>query len=263
MSSVIPYMPGTEPYFHRGGATGFLCLHGFTASPAEMRWLAEFVAGEGMTVYTPRLAGHGTDHRDMARMRWRDWYASALDGYYLLRAQCERVFVGGLSMGGTLALLLASDVDTDGVIVLAAPLTYSQRIMAHVHWLRHFVPYTDQSDRSDLPMRVREEQTRRGEPALGRVRYDIWSTSAVAELVAVSRAAYERLPQVTEPLLLVYSQGDTIVRHDQGEIVANRVGSKVVEKHLLQASDHILTQDLESAAVFRLVADFVTRHSSC
>src|SRR4030095_16396304 len=102
MKTHFQIMPGAEPYFHRGGKVGCLCLHGFTASPAEVKWFAQHLAAEGYTVYAPRLAGHGTRPQDLARTRWTDWYASASDGYHLLRQQCEKVFVCGMSMGGLL-----------------------------------------------------------------------------------------------------------------------------------------------------------------
>ena len=53
-----------------GGDVGCLVLHGFTATPSEVRWLAEHLAGQGHTVYAPRLAGHGTTPEALARTRW-------------------------------------------------------------------------------------------------------------------------------------------------------------------------------------------------
>ena len=33
----MPVLPGAEPFFHSGGATGALLCHGFTVSPAAAR----------------------------------------------------------------------------------------------------------------------------------------------------------------------------------------------------------------------------------
>jgi len=251
------HMPGAQPYFHRGGSIGCLCLHGFMASPAEVRWLGEHLAGDGLTVYIPRLAGHGTHYRDMERMRWRDWYGTALDGYHILRQQCERVFVAGLSMGGMLALLLASSLPLDGAAVLAAPVVFNTWRMAHARRIKYIRRYTRQPDRSGLPRLIRDEQARRGEPVLGRVRYDDWSTAAVGELYALSNVVRRALPQITAPLLLIYSQADKTVSPDNAAIIARSVSSKTVEQHLLQHSEHILTQHVERETVFALVAAFI------
>ena len=83
-------MQGAEPFYYPGGRVGCLCLHGLAASPAEVSWLGAYLAGRGLTVCGLRLAGHGADYRHLRYLRWQDWYLSALDGYRLLRAQCDQ-----------------------------------------------------------------------------------------------------------------------------------------------------------------------------
>lgn len=250
-------LPGAEPVFFRGDATGCLCLHGFMASPSEVYWQAKYLAEQGYTVYAPRLPGHGGDHRTMARLRWQDWYNAALDGWHLLRGQCRQVFVIGHSMGGMLGLLLASSVAVDGLAVLAAPVIFRHRLMANANWFKFLRPFTDQSDKTHLGQLVREEQIRRGEPLHGRVRYDIWSTGAVYQLYTLAGVVQEHLPQVTTPLMLIYSQGDQTVTLESRDSILARVGSQHIQQHILQRSDHILTMDVERETVFQLVADFV------
>jgi carboxylesterase len=253
------YLPGAEPDFHRGSAVGCLCLHGFTASPAEVRWLSVHLAQQGLTVHGPRLAGHGADYRDLSRTGWRDWYYSALDGYHILRQQCEQVFVAGLSMGGMLALLLAASIPLEGLAVMASPVTFRSRRMALSRYFKYVIPFSRQPDRSSLPELIREEQARRGEPVLGRVRYDNWSTHAVGELHALAQVVRSQLPRVTAPLLLIYSEADQTVPIENAAIVAREVSSRNIEQHTLRASEHILTQHVERETVFALVADFIAR----
>src|SRR5687767_11571524 len=101
-------VPGAEPFYYPGGAVGVLLIHGFTGAAREVRPVGAVLAAAGYTVLGPRLAHHGTLAADMRRSHWRDWVASALDGYHLLRAQCDTIVVGGLSMGGVLSLYLAA-----------------------------------------------------------------------------------------------------------------------------------------------------------
>jgi len=256
--SLISMMRGAEPYGHSGGDTGCLVLHGFTASPAEVRWLAEHLAGQGHTVVAPRLAGHGTTPEALARTRWPDWYATALDGYHLLRATCRRVVVVGHSMGGLLSLLLASDQPVAGVAALAAPIRFDRQTRA-ARWIYRLRPYTDQTDRTGFPERLRQAQIARGEAPTGRVRYDRWPTRAVAELVTLSNVARTRLGQVDAPLLLVNSTADPTVPPDHARVIATGVASRDIEQHMLHISQHILTQDVEYETVLALVAAFVAR----
>ncbi len=251
--------PGAEPFFYRGGAVGCLCLHGFTASPSEVRWLGEHLAGKGLTVYGARMPGHGTHPQDMARQRWMDWYGATLDGYHLLKGQCEQIFVVGHSMGGMLALLLAAHMPVSGVVALATPVVFRSFVMAQAHWLKWIRPFTDQTDRSHLPGIIREEQSRRGEAVVGRVRYDLWSTAAVGELYALAGVVYDHLPQVKAPLLLINSAADKTVKLENRDIIQARVKSKIIEPQTLQKSDHILPQDSEREVVFEWVSDFIQR----
>lgn len=262
MNTTLPNLqPGAEPIFFQGDAVGCLVLHGFMASPAEVRWLCRTLADQGHTVFAPRLPGHGSDYHDMERMRWQDWYAAALDGYYLLRSQCRQVFIAGHSMGGILALLAGAVVPVDGLVALAAPAGFRSRAMRYAHLLKYVLPYTNQRDKSRLPQIIREEQSRRGEPVVGRVRYDMWSTTAVSQLYRVAEVMYNRLPDVTAPLLLVYSRDDRTVPIMNQDLIAGRVASKVVETFCVEHSDHILIQDVERETVFQRVTDFISTYS--
>src|SRR3954469_24689775 len=104
--SEVPVLPGAEPFSADGGPHGVLVLHGFTGNPQSMRGLAEAFARAGFATELPRLPGHGTTVDDMNTTRWDDWAATADAAYADLAARCERVVVAGLSMGGTLTVLL-------------------------------------------------------------------------------------------------------------------------------------------------------------
>ena len=71
--------------------------------------MGQHLAGLGYTVRIPRLPGHGTTWQEMNRTRWQDWYDAVDTAFRALHAQCSHVVVGGLSMGGALALQLAQD----------------------------------------------------------------------------------------------------------------------------------------------------------
>ncbi|MBL7515780.1 alpha/beta fold hydrolase, partial [Frankia sp. CNm7] len=89
--------------------TGVLLLHGLTATPYSVREWGEFLAAAGLTVRCPLLPGHGTRWQDLASVGWRDWYDAVDDAFEDLRRGHARVFVMGLSMGGTLVLRLAEE----------------------------------------------------------------------------------------------------------------------------------------------------------
>lgn len=250
-------MRGAEPFFYVGNKTGVLVLHGMGASPHEIAWYGQSLHAAGFTVCGPRLAGHGTDHRNMERIRWQDWLASALDGYHMLTSSCERVFISGLSMGGLLALLIAAQQPVDGLVVMAAPLKIDNRLLPYAKWIKYVNPFYDASDQSDFPAYLRTEQIKRGEPNLGRVRYDQWAGRAVQELHSLIGAVDLALPSVTAPALLLYSKADRTVPYSNLNYVRSRIGSDHIETHLYEKSGHILTQHVDREDVAQRSIDFL------
>jgi carboxylesterase len=115
-------MPGAEPWQSEGGPVGVLVVHGFTGNPQSMRPLAEAFAAAGLTVSLPLLPGHGTRVDDMLPTRWQDWSSAVESAHDELAARCEAVCVAGLSMGGTLALHLATRRPEVRGLVLVNPL---------------------------------------------------------------------------------------------------------------------------------------------
>src|SRR5712691_2402872 len=144
----IKIMAGAEPFYFRGGAVGCLCMHGLSAAPQEVYWLGQSLAKHGATVYGPRLYGHGLTVDHMLHMRWQDWYASALDGYYLLKQTCDQVFALGFSMGSLLALRLAATEDVAGVVGLAVPFEPPVKGAWTAHFLRYVLPFVASYDQA-------------------------------------------------------------------------------------------------------------------
>lgn len=272
LSAAVPaapptLMPGAEPFFFPGSGDrariGALCIHGLTASPQEVYWLGKHLAKLGLTVHAPRLAGHGTDFEDMRRTRWQDWYTSALDGFHLLRRQCDKVFILGLSMGGQLTLLLGAELAGQGVaglVVMASPLYFDRTDLQMAHTLRYVKHTIFTFDRATDPLykRVLERQQAHGDPVVGRVAYYRHSSVGISELLKLQAVVKPRLPQITAPTLLIYSEKDSAVPIGNIEAITHGLVSvPQVQTLRLKESDHVLTLDVECDAVFERAGRFI------
>ncbi|MCB0278564.1 MAG: alpha/beta fold hydrolase, partial [Calditrichaeota bacterium] len=114
---------GAEPVFIAGNQTGILFLHGFTASPHELRSFAELIhQKKGFTVSVPLIAGHGESNEILNNTRFNAFQNSADTGYQNLKKICNKIFLVGMSMGGSLCLDLASKYQVDGIILMGTPL---------------------------------------------------------------------------------------------------------------------------------------------
>ncbi|MDP4104860.1 MAG: alpha/beta hydrolase [Bacillota bacterium] len=103
-----PLLPGAEPFFFKGNDIGIMISLGFVGTPQSIRFLGEYIASQGYTVYAPRLKGHGTHFEDMEKCNYQNWIQSLEDGYHFLKQHCRDIFIIGQSMGGTLAINLAN-----------------------------------------------------------------------------------------------------------------------------------------------------------
>jgi alpha-beta hydrolase superfamily lysophospholipase len=111
----------SSPFFLEGGPSGVLLLHGFTATPVEVKLMGQYLHERGYTVSGPLLPGHGTTIEAINVCSWRDWVDHAARAYAELTARCTRVFVGGESLGGLLTLYLGSAYPEIAGLILYAP----------------------------------------------------------------------------------------------------------------------------------------------
>lgn len=251
MKSLPPYtVPGAEPVLLRAGKTACLLLHGFTAQPEEMQFLAADLHGHGYTVLNARLAGHGTDPRDLERVHWTDWLLSVEDGLDLLASLSERIVLIGQSMGAMLALTAAAEYPLAAVVALSTPYAAISpldlalaRVGAAVGWMA-----------KDPDPRHPTLGDRRQAVYPAYARYPLRILLEVAELEkAMSRA----LPEIRVPALLVQSRADTGIGADSLERIHAGLGSAIKEKLWVEGMGHSLVQDEKRQQVFDAIVNFL------
>jgi carboxylesterase len=249
MSRIIPT---AEPFFFSGNQIACLLVHGFTGTPKEMRPLGEYLARQGYTVLGIRLAGHATHPQDMLRTRWVDWLTNVEDGYDLLKGQTVHIFLAGLSMGGSLALLFASRIPVRGVIAMSTPYALPKDPrLPFLEWLAFIKPQVPKG----------EPDWQNPQAALDHVSYPFYPTRSLAELrdlLAEMRAA---LPKVSAPTLLVHSRQDKGVSPQNAESIYARLGCSQKQILWLENSGHIVTREPEQSRLFQAIHQFIQSHT--
>lgn len=250
------------------GAIGVVCIHGFTGTPYEMRYLGESLARAGFSVHGLRLPGHGTRVEDLDETKWSDWAQAVEDAYDRMRVACGQVAVVGQSLGGLLALHLASRrTDVAAVASLAAPLWLEGLSARVARWaaagmLRRFraIPKFYGSD-------VRDRRVRAENPA-----YAAIPTRALAELAAFMRVVEGSLEHVVQPVLVLHGAHDHTAPVACAHRIAERVGRTSnprgpqtarmhpVRTRILPRSYHLLAADVERDIVAAEIVDFLRRH---
>ena len=229
-----------------------LLIHGFTGSPNELLDLGDFLERNGVAVSIPTLPGHGTHPADMFNYKWQDWAEHVQRAFEAFQRKHEDVFVCGLSMGGTLALNLASYNTVAGVISLSAPVTFPNWQKAGVWFLKHVVKFRKKQGGED----VRDLDAK---PKLGS--YQQYPFSAVAELFRLTDHVRDELSKIAQPILIMHSVKDHTIPFPNAQTIYDSVSSVEKRKFDLRESYHLITVDVEKEIVQKEVLDFIKRQS--
>jgi carboxylesterase len=245
----VSIVAGAEPYRHDGGPSGVLLCHGLTGSPASLRPWAEHLAAAGLSVDVPLLPGHGTAWPDLNTTRWPDWFAAVERSLLDLRERCDPVVVGGLSMGGCLALRLAQvhhDAVSGLVLVNPAIASRDRRLLA-LPVLHRVVPSLTALS-GDI-----------AKPGQDEIAYDRTPLRALHSLTQLWKLVVTDLPRVTQPVLIYRSDQDHLVDASSLGLITSRVSSTEVTALPLSRSYHVATLDHDAETIFAGSLDFVRR----
>ncbi len=250
-------MPGAEPFvFDGSGEVGVLLVHGFTGSPYEVRPVGAYLAELGIGSIGVRLRGHGTHPNDMLGCTHRDWLADAEAGLGELLARYRRVFLIGMSMGGTIALNLAARRANDpriaGVVPLCAPLKLVDWRLGLAGILSRLIRWQAWG-RPDIKDQSAWDS---------HVAYRRFRSPAILPLLALLRETIDLLPRVRQPLMVVQARHDNVVPPTNAQLILDGVASG--DKEILWLDDcyHVVTVDFEAPVVNAAIARFIAERSA-
>ncbi len=241
-----PHLEG-ESFYWPGGPDGVLLIHGFTATTAEVRPLGRYLYEHGYTVAGPLLPGHNTFPEDINRCTWQDWTRAVETAYRDVIARCQRVIVGGESMGALLSLYLASEHPEIAAVLCYAPalrLTLSPMQALLLRLMAPFKPYVPKGELSNAELWQG---------------YPVNPLRGAVELLNLQRAVRRRLSRIQQPLLLMQGRRDTAVSSRAPAEIAAGVRSATKETYWLEQSVHTLLLGIEQAKAFELTLDFIHR----
>lgn len=104
-----------------------LLIHGFSASVNEFKLLSEKLKENKIPFYAPMLTGFGLDEYHLLKnIKPKDWLRDVVNAYDLLHNFADKVSVVGHSMGGLLALYIASSKKVNKLILTAPYLIHKR-----------------------------------------------------------------------------------------------------------------------------------------
>ena len=239
---------GGQSFFMKGGSSGVLLVHGFTGLPAELFLLGEFLNRQNFSVLCMRLAGHGVDENNLMRTTKDDWFNSVLDGFYILRGACEKIFVVGHSMGGLLTLKLAAEKNLSKIVTLAAPIFIDDGL-----GLKNLPPKEFCGNACIVQPRKKLNDV----PQAANEVYKKTPLISVHELVELIDDAKKFLPTVTAPILIMHGEDDHTAQPRSARFIMDNVGSPIKIIVTVPNAGHLLPLDENRDFVFDEILNFL------
>ena len=222
--------------------TGVVLVHGFLASPAELRDFGDKLAALGYPVIGVRLRGHGTSPWDLRDRSWQEWLGSVQRGFEIMSAFTEKVCLIGFSTGGALALRLAAEHPEKlaGVVAVAVPVKFRNRNMIFVPIIQGINKLVQWiwSLEGLMPFRPNDSE----HPKINYRHMPIRGLFELSQLVDEMRA---RLADITCPVAIIQGTEDPIIDPKSAELILDKIASKETSLHMIPSTRHgILNEDI-------------------
>lgn len=235
-----PHLEGDD-FFWPGNSTGILLIHGFTATTAEVRLLAQMLHKAGYTVAGPLLPGHGTHPDDLNRATWHMWVEKVKHCYQSLIRNCQTVYVGGESMGGLLTLELAHQrPEISGLFLFAPAIKIEGLWKTHLLW-----PF------------ITHQNKKTGDDGLAWKGYFVNPVRAGSELHKLQKHVQRRLGEIHQPAAIFTGGHDHTIAPDSAQMILDSISSSVKHHFHMADSAHCLILDREKDQIAKLVLGLI------
>lgn len=239
--------PKAAPFYMVGNEIKCLLIHGFTASPSEMKPLGEYLHQEGYSIKAPLLPGHGTIPADLNQTTWADWFETVRVEAEALLAHGPVVVIG-LSMGALLALEAGARIKgLAGVVSINAPLVLRNQLSGLVPLVKMF--------RDCIPKKIGDEYNNL--EARGRFAYDCLPVNGYINMKKLAKDVVLRLKEIDIPTLVVQAGQDETVDPTSAKLLHRSLpaGREIL---WLPDSRHVATMGPELAILGEEIIDFIS-----
>lgn len=212
-----------------------MVLHGLGGTPLSVAPIIEALSDHGYSVTAPVLAGHGTNASDLEGLTWDIWLRAVVNHVRQRLADHATVVLVGQSMGATLALAAAAELDC--VIGVAAINGVTQP------------PDPDATDHLEYLLSRGRTRQPAGEPDLRDPlaideSYGELPITALLELGRGGASVHAQLHRLIVPLLVVSSDHDNVVDPINSDLLAASVAGRVTRLRLAN-SGHVAALDFD------------------
>ncbi len=221
-----------------------ICLHGFSATPYEVRPVGKACLQLGIHAVAPLLPGHGYSQlreqkSEFPKITKEIMFEAVRQEISLARKHYDFVGIFGHSMGGAIALTMASEGLVDACTVTAPAIKLPLRndiLIGLLSWANISIPKN--TDNFYNP------------------NYLFENSKAGLALQRIALHSRQYLSQITCPTLVVHSHNDPLIDPIVVKLIKAQVKGSF-EVAWFDESGHILTLDVNSKEVSATIAQFL------
>jgi esterase/lipase len=225
-------------------------IHGWEGSRHEYAAVFDTVARQlGANIFYTRLRGYGVTTEEITRVRLDDWINDTWEAFEIGRRIGERVIVAGSSMGGDLALWLASQQPEGlaGIILLSCAVQPKDKRSDMLLWpwpLRNIILRTVVGKYNSTTLSMDVYPTG-NQNLIARYYPPHYRSESTIKLMAVVKLV-RKVPvgSIAVPSLWLYSENDDIVDIASLKAFYARVGGQKRMVEVTGARAHMLAGDV-------------------
>jgi esterase/lipase len=238
--------------------TGVLLIHGMMAAPEEVKEWAIFLNKKGLTVYAPRLSGHGTSSRDLSVRNYNDWLNSVDRGHAILKTCCKKIIVAGFSTGAGLALqsVILKPHDFEAVIAISAPLRFKNFSSRFAETLNGFNLFCNYLSMTNLAREFMKNDA--DNPHINYLRCPV---SAFVQVKKLMKKVRRSLPAIDIPALVIQAKNDPKVAPESGPAIFKLLGTDKKHFSWIDYNIHGIVRGEIAIEVFKEIETFLAAYS--
>jgi carboxylesterase len=220
---------GAGPFYFKGNKLGVLMIHGGGGGTcADLKPLAEDLHQKGgYTVSLPLLPGYGTTPEDLKTTGIEDWKKFLNTQISNLMDNCDKIIIGGHSMGGLLTLILAANNSFDAIFTIGAPVGIANFLVYFVPFFSIFVKYhTIDSDQFKNDTKGKW------------VGYNKIPLNIAKKAKKLIKEMKEKLNEIRCPAIIFQGRLDTDIKMNSLDYIFANIKSKIKRKLWLENSYH-------------------------
>ncbi|RAK11150.1 esterase/lipase [Halanaerobium saccharolyticum] len=232
-----------------------LLIHGFGGKSSNWDYIAKEINNKlNLAVYVPRLPGHATNTTDFLNSSADQWLRKIIDSYLFLKNDYQDIYLAGLSMGGLLATLLASNFKVKKLSLIAPAFFAFKRSIAFTPYLKYFIKKVNNDFKIDENNLTEAEIDYHNNYSFN------YYPEALAELYKLMKKGRKAAAEITAPTQLILSTSDQQVDSKQIEKFLNKkMGQFLVDQKIYQKSSHVIINDLEKERCAEDIINFFSK----